>query len=171
MVAGSDQLASAQGRWTFDMVQEQMVEAVRIWWRTPGRVGPGRGPYAGDGPWELMVREAWLGDYDARGGDGVSSDVPLRSAAMTRADVAARDQASDWLIYVPERDRKLVVMALGQLAGGKSRVSWMALRRPMGVKIGAHGLRRRYTRAIGGIADALNRRKCEGRHGQGLELS
>jgi len=90
---------------------------------------------------------------------------------MTRADVAARDQASDWLIYVPERDRKLVVMALGQLAGGKSRVSWMALRRPMGVKIGAHGLRRRYTRAIGGIADALNRRKCEGRHGQGLELS
>ncbi|GAB5481255.1 MAG: hypothetical protein Pars92KO_10120 [Parasphingorhabdus sp.] len=153
----SDQLASALGLWTFDMVQDRMVEAVRTWWRTPGRVGPSKGsPFASDIPAELIVREANMGDYDERGYLGTSSDVPLRPAAMTRADVDARDVASDWMAFVPESDRRLVSLALVYLARGRASVPWMQLKRDMGIAVGAGGLQRRYEKAIGSVAKALN---------------
>src|SRR4051794_25298419 len=39
--------------WTFEAVQERLVEAMRLWWRSPGG---GRWPFAGDAPWQLMTR-------------------------------------------------------------------------------------------------------------------
>lgn len=154
----SDALASDLGLWTPDMVQERMVEAVRAWWRSPGRVGPGSGgPYARDIPAALIIRETNMGDYDDRGYLGTSSDVPLRPASMTRAEVAARDVASDWMDYVPVDDRRLVGLALVALARGKASVPWMQLKREMGVVIGAGGLQRRYERALARVAAALNR--------------
>jgi hypothetical protein len=42
------------GFWTFDAVQERLIEAMRLWWRSPGRR---RWPFAGDAPWHLMTRK------------------------------------------------------------------------------------------------------------------
>lgn len=154
----SDELASNLGYWTFETVEERMTEALRIWWRTPGRVGPSKGsPFASDIPAELIVAED--GDWGGDGVDGASSDAPIRSAAMTRVEVAERDTASDWMSFVPERDRKLVGVALGYLARDEPRVPWMRVKRDVGVDIGAGGLERRYSRAIAGIANKLNRSK------------
>lgn len=163
MAKVSDALASALGLWTYETVQDRMVDAVRAWWRAPGRVGPGNGgPYARDIPAGMIIRDANMGDYDERGYLGTSSDVPLRPAAMTRAEVDARDAASDWMEQVPEVDRRLVSLALIYLARGKSSVPWMQLKQDMGVRIGAGGLQRRYERAIRGVVVALNGGGCGG---------
>lgn len=153
----SSALASKLGLWTFQAVEDRMVEAMRIWWRSPGKVGPGStNPYASDIPAEMMVKSIHAGDYDALGIDRSANDVPIRSAAMTRADVEQRDMASDWIAFVPERDRKLVTLALIQLAAGHSHISWVRLRKSMGMTIGAGGLQRRYSRAITAIVQRLN---------------
>jgi hypothetical protein len=86
-----------------------------------------------------------------------------RRGALTRDEVARRDEASEWLRFVPDADRELVVLALGCLANGQKHVPWMRLRRPLGVQYGADGLRKRYCRALAGIAERLNRADfCEG---------
>jgi hypothetical protein len=41
------------GFWTFDAVEERLIEAMRLWWRSPGG---GRWPFASDAPWHLMTR-------------------------------------------------------------------------------------------------------------------
>jgi hypothetical protein len=131
--------------WTFDMVEERLVEAVHLWRRSPGG---GRSPYATDGPWELAASDLW--------GPDVDKDAPLRPLPLRRREVAARDEASAWLLFVPERDRRLVVLAVTALASGFSQVPWMRLRKPMGVPFGAHGLRKRYCRAIQSICNRIN---------------
>lgn len=133
--------------WTFDMVEERLVETVHLWRRSPG---DGRSPFATDGPWELVKREVY--------GPDVDKDAPLPRLPLRRSEVAARDEASGWLLIVPERDRRLVVLAVTELAKGAAQVPWMRLRRPMGLKLGADGLRKRYTRAIQAICQRLNAR-------------
>jgi len=146
--------------WTFETVEERLVEAMLLWKRSPGG---GHWPFAGDGPWSLITRETrasagdlammdlWRIEQDERKLGGGERALPL-----TRADVARRDEASEWLAHVPERDRALVVLALGWLAKGEARVPWMRLKAALGVKFGANGLRMRYERAIAGVAMALN---------------
>lgn len=144
--AGDPRVAAANGAlWTFAMVQESMVEAVQLWWRMPGG---GRSPYAKDGPWDL-IRAEW-GDY-------YDPDARPRLPPLSRADVARMQAAAEWLLWVPERDRRLVALALRALAGGAAQVPWMALRRPMGVRLGADGLRKRYGRAMTFIVRRLNK--------------
>jgi hypothetical protein len=137
--------AAAGTFWTFDMVEERLVETVHLWWRSPGG---GRSPYATDGPWELVKRDLW--------GPDVDKDAPLRPLPLRRREVAARDEVSAWLLLVPERDRKLVVLAVTMLAKGHSQVQWMELRKPLGVSFGADGLRMRYSRALQTICKRLN---------------
>lgn len=157
--AESDRLASALGLWSFDLVSERLVEAMSLWQRAPGKVGPGSGsPFARDIPAELITREAWLGDYDARGGD--LDAAPMRTAAMSRSEIEARDQASDWLAYVSADDRKLVLICLAHLARGAARVPWRKVKAQMGIKRGAGGLERRYSQAITAICEALNNRRA-----------
>ena len=141
------------GHWTFDDVQASLVEALQLWRRSPGGGG---WPFAGDGPWHLIQRSSGHGDYDARGGDGKSSDVPLRALPLTRDEVARRDRVSEWLQWVDEPDRRLVLLALGHLVSGRQRVSWIALKKPLNVKWGADALRKRYGRAVRGICERLN---------------
>ena len=131
--------------WSFDMVQERLVEAVHLWRRSPGG---GRSPFATDGPWELVKRELF--------GPAVDKDAPLPRLPLRRSEVAIRDQTSDWLGWVQERDRRLVVLAVTKLAQGHGQVPWMDLRKPMGVALGADGLRMRYSRAIQAICHRLN---------------
>lgn len=140
--------------WTFDAVRDALVDAAALWARSPGG---GHWPFASDGPWHLMTRERAAGDYDARGGEGVSSDVPIRPLPLSRDEVARRDGVSEWLraIDKPE-DRRLVALACGYLARGHGRVPWGQIKRKLGVAFGKDGLRRRFERAVSQIAKALN---------------
>lgn len=131
--------------WTFDSVQERLVAAMVLWKRSPGG---GSWPFASDGPWHLVTFELY--------GPDVDKDAPLRPMPLTRAEVEERDQVSEWLRLVPDRDRRLVILGIAQLASGRARIDWMGLRRPMGVAMGADGLRMRYSRAITAICKSLN---------------
>lgn len=138
--------------WSFTMVQDRLVEATQAWWRCEG----GRWPFAGDAPWHLAARELY--------GPDVDKDAPTRRLPLTRAEVAKRDEAADWLTWVDERDRRIVVLAVLQLASGKhARVQWAQLRAklvggPGGLEVAitARGLGMRYARAIAAIARRLS---------------
>lgn len=150
---------------TFKEVEQALVAAALLWWRTPGSLGPsGRGgmPASGrgggiqigvgfgkDGPWELADRDLY--------GPDVDKDAPLRSAPLSRAEVAVREAISAWLLWAPERDRRLVALAVRQMASRRYKSpKFMELREAMGISLGADGLRMRYNRAVHGIALKLN---------------
>lgn len=138
---------------TFGDVEDRLVEAMITCWRTPDRE---RGWLQVKSNWPEALREMAVGDYDARGGDGVSSDVALRPASQTRAEVAEMEEAFGWLSSVPPEDRRLVAVVITQLARGKREVPWLKLVRSMGQGHGADGLRMRYGRAIAMMAAARN---------------
>lgn len=140
--------------WTFDLVREELVEVTRLWWRSPGS---GSSPYAGDGPWELLLRDEAAGDYDARGGFDTSSDVVLRPRPLSREEVARRDAGSEWLRFIDKADdRRLVVLCCTFYASGYRQVPWRKVKRRMGVERGEAGLRKRFERAVSAVAQALN---------------
>lgn len=140
--------------WTFDLVRDALAETISLWARSPGG---GVSPFATDGPWKLMVRDIMAGDYDARGGDGTSSDVALRPLPLTRDQVARRDAQSEWLSFIDKpEDRRLVVAAVAYLAKGHARVPWRRIKHRLGIPFGEHGLRKRFERAISAICQALN---------------
>ncbi|MBY9062314.1 hypothetical protein K7957_05140 [Sphingomonas yunnanensis] len=139
--------------WTFGDVEDRLVEAMITCWRTPDREAAWQRVKSN---WPEALREIAVGDYDARGGDGTSSDVALRPASQTRREIAEMEEAFGWLAAVPVDDRRLVALAIAQLAAGKREVSWSKLKRRMGVVRGADGLRMRYGRAIALIASAQN---------------
>ncbi len=144
--------ASEVKQWSFDLVEERLVEAVLLWRRTPGG---GKWPYASDAPWHLAQIVA--GDWGKVGLGETSSDVPIGRRSLSRAEVAERDEASDWIgRWVPERDRRLVATALGWKANDR-QVPWRRLVREMGMAMGAGGLQRRYERAITCIVKGLDR--------------
>ena len=139
--------------WAFADVRDRLVEGVSLWARSPGGGG---WPFATDGPWQLIVRETRLGDYDARGGDGDGDDRPRRRS-LTIAEVEQRDRVSEWLAFVPEpSDRRLVVVAVTWLARGRKNVHWDKVMRQLGIKRGKGRLRQRYDRAIQAICECLN---------------
>lgn len=141
------------GEWTFDQVQDRLVEAMVTCWRGGDR----------ERAW-LHVRSAWpeisrdrnAGDYDARGGEATSSEVALRSASLTRIEVANMEEAFAWVSRLGEADRKVLAVAVGQLASGKREVDWGRVLRKLGQSTGRDGMRMRYTRAIASICEALN---------------
>lgn len=133
--------------WTFDEVEGRLVEALRLWWHVSG----GWWPFASDGPWHLVaVDKSWDWDSDRW------ADAPLPKLPLSREQIQRRDEASAWLTHAPERDRRLIVLAVTALAAGRKRVPWRKLLRPMGMRRGADGLRMRYGRAVTVICEALN---------------
>lgn len=139
--------------WTFDTVEDRLIEAAACWRRAPG--GQRKQIMATDGPWHLIVADA--GDYDARGGDGVSSDVVLRPASLSRAEVGRMEEATRWVeLYVGESDRRIVWMALFHKADGRTP-DWRWIMGQVGLRRGVDGVRMRYNRAVGAIAKAVDR--------------
>jgi hypothetical protein len=156
------------GFWTFDAIEERLIEAMRLWWRSPGG---GRWPFASDAPWHLMTRRTRVGIGVEGGLKGRELQLHMQAedaeetkrregsdnaGPLTREDVARRDETTEWLAWVPSRDRRLVILALTQLAAGKPKVEWMRMKRLLGVEFGADGLRKRYSRAVNAIAQRLN---------------
>jgi hypothetical protein len=138
---------------SFADIEERLVQAMLICWRNPDRE---RGWQQLRSAWPDVLREISAGDYDARGGDHSSSDVSLRPASLTRAEVAEMEEAFGWLDHIEPLDRKLVGLAITAMARGAKQVPWMKLRQPMGVTRGADGLRMRYERAIGQVCRVVN---------------
>ncbi len=130
--------------WSFALVEERLVEAMQLQWRTER----GTWGFASDGPWHLIVRDWW--DWAAH------EEKPVPRIPLSRDQIARMEQASAWLVLAPERDRKLVVLAVTALAAGRKVVPWRALRRMMRVKPGEDALRRRYGSALRVICQALN---------------
>jgi hypothetical protein len=140
------------GALTFCDVEDRLVEAMLTCWRYPDRE---RG-------WQ-RIRSAWPeisrtdpGDHDARGGDGTSSDVALRPASLTRAEIAEMEEAFGWLGAISPDDRKIVGLAIVQLARGRREVSWIDMLDRVGLDRGADGLRMRYGRTLNAICIAVN---------------
>lgn len=140
---------------TFDDVQERLVEAMITCWRLPDRE---RGWQRIRSNWPEALREMAAGDYDARGGDGSSSDVALRPASLTRLEVAEMDEAFGWVLPLDEHDRRIVACVIVQLARGQREVSWTRLLKQLGLARGVSRVRMRYGRAITAICEAENRR-------------
>src|SRR5688500_6032382 len=103
--------------WTYDMVEARLVETVQLWWRMPGG---GRWPFASDGPWHL-IRAEW-GDY-------ADAEAVLRSLPLRRAEIAAMEEATEWLTGGDDdAKRRVLVLALIERAKGKKQVGWSATR-------------------------------------------
>lgn len=151
------------GALTFCDVEDRLVEAMLTCWRYPDRE---RGWQRIRSAWPEISRDVWAGDYDARGGEGSSSDVALRAAAQTRAEVAEMDEAFGWLDAISPEDRKLVGLAIVELARGKREVSWIKMLDRIGMDHGADGLRMRYARAI----NAICLRQNGGNAGRGVSI-
>lgn len=133
--------------WTFDDVEARLVEAMRLWWHVEGAGWP----FASDGPWHLIAQDkTWDWDRDSW------ADAPIPKLPLSREQMRRRDEATAWLRHAPDRDRRLVVMAVTALAAGRKTVPWRALLKPMGLTLGAHGLRKRYSRAVTCICETLN---------------
>lgn len=147
-VRRSGEAAVADDVVTFADVEQALVDVVELWRRSPGQGGGS--PWAADAPWDL-------GDQPLYGPD-VDKDVPLRPAPLSRAEVGIRDAVSAWLLWVPDdATRRLITLAANQMAcRGYKSPGFRELLHPMGLTLGADGLRKRYNRAIYAIAKNLN---------------
>lgn len=153
------------GFWTFDAVEERLIEGMRLWWRSPGE---GRWPFAGDAPWQLMTRKTRIEEGGFRGREyqlrlqaedaeeAKRWEGKDRSGPLTRDDVARRDEATDWLSYVSADNRKVVILALVQRASGRTNIDWKRVKTRLHAEISNAGLFRRYSRSITAIANRLN---------------
>jgi hypothetical protein len=151
--------------WTFDAVEERLIEAMRLWWRSPGG---GKWPFAADAPWHLMTRKTRIeaGEFKGRemqlrmqaedAEEAKRWEGRERSGPLTRDDVARRDEATEWLGMVPGRDRRLVILVLLQRASGRTNVDWARVKLQLSAEIERKGLYRRYSRAISGVVKRLN---------------
>ena len=142
--------------YSFADVEERLVEAMLVMRRLSDREA---GWLRVKASWPDIVREHEAGDYDARGHLGNSSDIPLKPLPATRRDIAEMEEAFAWVLAAKERDRRLIALAIGALARGEKRVPWGRLLRPMGLKLGQHGLRKRYERAMHLVVKAANAQK------------
>jgi len=147
--------ASKSGRfYSFEMVEDRMVEALQLWRRAPDR----------ERAW-LHVKALWPdikrhAEFVAVGGEHDRRQVVVepKRPALTRDQVAEMVEASEWLAYVDERDRRLVVTVLALKARGITRILWSRIWERGGRgKPGPDGLRKRYSRAIADIAMTLSR--------------
>lgn len=138
---------------SFADVEGRMVEAMRMLWRDE----PGRWPFASDGPWHLFVHDRSEHGYlDAVEAAAERIARQHERRRLTRDEMAEMEEAAGWLALVEERDRRLVVLAVRELAKGARQVPWRRLLGPMGLTRGADGLRKRYGRAMNKLTVALN---------------
>lgn len=143
-----------EGYWTFEAVQDRLVEAMDVLWRSGDRE---RGWLRGS---TLPIWREVVSDLVEASPD----DRAIVTCALTRAEVARADEAMGWVAaWVPAGDtRKVVGLALSWLAAGNSAMRWPEVWRRAGGQASGwttEGLRKRYARALAGIAEQLNARK------------
>lgn len=152
--------------WTFDAVKERLIDAFELWRRSPGG---GKWPFASDAPWHLMTRRTRLSAADYKAGrelqlhiqreddeEARRRDGRERSGPLNREEVARRDEATEWLTWMAEDARRVVVLALTQLASGREAIDWKIVRKRLGTEVASNGMWKRYSRAITAVANRLN---------------
>lgn len=142
--------------WTWQAVQDRMVEAMGHWWRS----SDSEARFSLGGRISSIWRMAWtdrMGLALIEQLDLPSANAP-RPLPLSRDDMARMAEASEWMRFVPEADRRLVIIVLVKLAAGAKTVPWLTIWKALGRgKPGPEGLRSRYSRAVTSIANALNR--------------
>lgn len=140
----------AGGLLSFDDVQEALVEAVRCTWRMPDRE---RGWQQVRSLWPAVARHRLDGDWYEVVANDAAEPAP---GPLSRQEIAATERAFSWVEAVHGDERRLIGLALRELAGGVGRVRWRRLLKPMGLAIGADGLRMRYARAMRKVVARAN---------------
>ena len=141
---------------TVPALQERLVAVHSLWRRTPGG---GVSPFATDGPWHLMLREAGdiLGEYsetllvNEAGKELQVRKVDVRAprAPLSVAEVGERDRVTAWLGLVPDAlDRKLVWLGTAHLARGEDAPGFTEIRRVIGAQVTPQRLGWRYRQAL-----------------------
>lgn len=161
--------------WSYDEVEGQLVEAVRLSWRLPSS---GSSAFASDGPWHWLTQivraSAAVGDRPGAAEWEVwrmeieqqrlrDARNATRTSPLTSREVDWMESRLAWLHLVPESDRKLVWVALVHIASNPGRISWRKIRarleenrRWREVSISNRGLGQRYSRSITAVARHLN---------------
>jgi hypothetical protein len=154
-IPSNDGRDAGEAFYSHAFVQERMVEALRCWWRAPDRE---RSWHHVKANWPEIRRS---GLFKIEGGEiDWPEEKPMpRQLPLSRAEVAAMMEAADWMWHVPERDRRLVAMALTYLASGWAQPQWRRIKQRLGIPFGQDGLRMRYSRALTAICKALNARR------------
>jgi hypothetical protein len=141
--------ASTSGSFlTYDDVQDRLIEAVQLHWRTER----GSWPFAGDGPWHLIAKE------DLNEFTGGRSPAAMPRIPLGKAEVATMREAFGWLLLVSDDlDRRVIVLAVTERAKGAKRVPWKVVARAAGGRHEPDALRMRYIRALGALTQRVNR--------------
>lgn len=158
-------------------VEDDLVEAVKLSWRLPSGGGSS---FASDGPWYLLTKlarasaaasdrpgsaewELLRNEIDAQQVKDQRNET--RTVPLTAREVDWMEGRLAWLLLVPEHDRKLVWVVLVQIATARGRFSWSRVRAKLQenrrwreVSISNRGLGARYSRAIAAVTKALNAR-------------
>lgn len=133
---------------TFAVVEGRLVDAVRHWWRSH------------DADAGFAIRGRISSVWSRALSDPAFIDIKeaeLRPLPLSRGDIARMHEATDWLLFVPDQDRRTVILALRKLAGGATQVPWLQVWKLAGRgRPGPDGLRKRYSRAITCICNRLN---------------
>lgn len=141
---------------TFQTVEERMKEAVDHWGRMPDRESSWQHVKAA---WPDILRHGWRVNTDGEHDEREAVQEPKRPA-LARYQIEAMVEASEWLRFAQERDRRLVAVVLAAKVRQGRRLKWEAIWVRLGRGApGPDGLRMRYTRAISDIAKQLNARK------------
>jgi len=156
----------SEGCWTFDAVEAQLVEAMGYLHRMPDRHRQRR-MTASDGPWGLILPEAWGGEVGFDVAIMQIEEARERMARerppLTTAQVDRMNLTLEWVAaHVPARGelRRIVGVTIGYLAREGGRADWIEIRRRGGFRTSPDTLRKTYSRAIAMIAARLNR--CTG---------
>ncbi|WP_340265422.1 hypothetical protein [Sphingobium mellinum] len=136
--------------WTFEAVQERMVEAWGYLIRMPD----------GEASWLRACSRSSMPAVirDVRKGDWMETRPGRPGLRSAQVDLVERLLTGDgaWIEWVVPRDRSLIATVL-RLRSRKVGFDWRDVAESEGVMIGAEALRKRYSRAITGIAQRLNR--------------
>ncbi len=141
-----------------------MIGCHDLWWRSPGS---GVSPFAGDGPWRLMLSEqgdmagevsTTVLDTGSRLIDVIKIDTSRRPrTALDGSEVAERDRVTAWLELLAEPlDRVIVHRATLSLWRGEPRPPWKEIKRAILWPKGLDALAFAYRRSLALIVCHLN---------------
>lgn len=166
---GADRIAIPR---EIEAMEEAFVRCHALERREPGG---GKWPFAGDGPWNLIRKEAgdwWSGEWSAsvetdeqgREQSLMVRDVPAPRTPLSSAEVEELAELRRWLLLVPDagaplacdHDRRLVWLATMRLEAGEGRVPWKAIGLWLGSPRSPDALVRRYRMALAGVVCRLN---------------
>jgi hypothetical protein len=151
-----------------------LIDALMLWKRSPGG---GKWPFAKDAPWHLMTRRTRLSAADYKQGRELQLHMQARTTRkpsagkgarsrgpLSRDEVARRDEATEWLTWMAEDARRVVILALAQLAQGREAIDWRRVKAALGTaRDRQQGRLSALFAGDSGVAERLNRALSEKR--------